>query len=426
MLTQLRLAVLLVCLLPSLAIAQTNDVVRARVRQERQPLLETLEALVSIESGSSDVEGMARIGALVGDRLRALGGVVEMVPPAADMPRFLSTPQQLGDTVVARFRGRGTTRILLLAHMDTVYQRGMLAQQPFRIEGDRAYGLGIADDKQGVALIIHALSTLKALNFDAYGLITVLISPDEEIGSVAERALITSLGAEHDLTLSFEGGLQDDALRLATTGVGVAILTVKGRASHAGVAPEQGRNALYEMSHQIMQMRDLSEPDRGVKMNWTVATAGSVFNAIPADARAIADLRVDRVSDFDALEDKIRTRIRAQLIPDTAVDVRFEHIYPPMPLREASRGAAAHAQEIYREMDRPLKVFTTSPGGGTDAAFAALQSSAPILEGLGLQTFGAHSSDAEYVNIPSIEPRLYLATRLIMDASNGKMAVGPR
>jgi glutamate carboxypeptidase len=99
------------------------------------------------------------------------------VPPAADRPRFTSLPQQFADTVVARFRGRGTARILLLAHMDTVYERGMLAQQPFRIDGDRAYGLGIADDKHGIAVILHAPTMLKALGVDGYGVITVVMGP---------------------------------------------------------------------------------------------------------------------------------------------------------------------------------------------------------------------------------------------------------
>jgi len=97
--------------------------------------------------------------------------------------------------VVARFQGRGSARILLLAHMDTVYERGMLAQQPFRIDGDRAYGLGIADDKHGIAVILHALTMLKALSVDGYGVITVVMSPDEEVGSLAERDLLTKLGA---------------------------------------------------------------------------------------------------------------------------------------------------------------------------------------------------------------------------------------
>jgi glutamate carboxypeptidase len=138
--------ILLLALAPFGAGAQTNDAVRALAQREKQPLLDTLKALVEIESGSADVEGVTRIGALIAERLRGLGGRVDLVPPAIDRPRITSLPQQFADTVVARFQGRGTGRILLLAHMDTVYERGMLAQQPFRIDGDRAYGLGIADD----------------------------------------------------------------------------------------------------------------------------------------------------------------------------------------------------------------------------------------------------------------------------------------
>ena len=398
---------------------QTPDAVRAQAQREKQPLLDTLRDLVAIESGSGDLEGIRRIGALIADRLRALGGEVDMVPPAANMPRFHTTPPAVGDTVVARFRGRGTKRILLLAHMDTVYQRGMLAQQPFRVEGDRAYGLGVADDKHGVALILHTLAALKALNFDRYGLVTVLISPDEEIGSVAERDLIATLGAEHDIVLSCEGSPQDESVRLATSGVQLAVLTVKGRASHAGSAPEQGRNAVYELAHQLLQMRDLSDPAKAVKVNWTVVSGGSVPNAIPAEARAIGDMRADDERNFAAVEATIRERIRTHLIPDTSVEVQFERLYPPLPFREQSLKAAQHAQRLYAEAGGTLKVATVSTGGGTDAAYAALRTSAPVIEGLGLRGYGSHSNDAEYVNVSSIEPRLYLLTRMVMDASDG-------
>ena len=416
------LIVLAAALLPAVAAAQIDQGLRARAQQEKQPLLDTLRDLVSIESGSGDTEGLARIGALIASRLRALGGAVEMVPPAANLPRFSNTPPALGDTVVARFRGRGTKRILLLAHMDTVYQRGMLASQPFRVDGDRAYGLGIADDKHGVALILHTLAVLKASNVDSYGLITVLISPDEEIGSNAERDLIATLGAEHDIVFSCEGTTQDESVRLATSGVQLAVLTVQGRAAHAGSAPDQGRNALYELSHQILQMRDLSSPAKALKVNWTVANAGSVSNAIPAQARAVADMRADDEREFDAVEATIRERIRKHLIPDTTVDVRFERLYPPMPLREQSVKIAEHAQRVYAEIGAALKVATVSTGAGTDAAFAALHTAAPVLEGMGLKNFGSHSNDAEYINISSIEPRLYLLSRMIMDAAAGKIA----
>lgn len=405
-----------------LATAQTNEAIRAHIQTEKQPLLDTLQELVNIESGSNDYEGVTRIGLLIAEKFRALGGEVEMVKPAATASTSMVSPEKLADTVVARFRGRGNARILLLAHMDTVYERGMLAQQPFRIDGDFAYGLGIADDKHGVALILHTLSTLKALNVNDYALITVLISPDEEVGSFAERDLITQLGSEHDIVFSCEGPSQDESIRLATSGVQIAVLSVQGRASHAGNAPEQGRNALYELSHQLLQMRDLSDPVKEVKLNWTQSAAGSAFNAIPAQAQAIGDMRANREEDFRIVENAIRERISVHLIPETTVDVRFEKLYPPLPYRPVSLPAAEHAQAVYAEVGGVTKINTVSIGAGTDAAFAALRTQAPVLEGFGLKNFGAHTSNAEYINISSIEPRLYLLTRMIMDVADGKVA----
>ena len=187
-------------------------------KAEQPKLLETLEALVSIESGSRDLEGLERIAKLIAGRLQALGGEVELVEPF-DVYRMEDTPAQIGKMVRATFKGTGTKKILLLAHMDTVYPRGMLAKQPFRIKGDRAYGLGIADDKQGIAVIIHTVAMLKAMNFRDYGTLTVLINADEEISSPGSRSLITQLGAEHDAVMSFEGSrAESDKLALATAG----------------------------------------------------------------------------------------------------------------------------------------------------------------------------------------------------------------
>lgn len=395
---------------------QAEPSLQERIRNERAPLIETLRELVDIESGSGDIEGLDRLAELIAARLRALGGEVELVPPPADFVRFENTPPQLGRTVVARFRGNGTRRLLLLAHMDTVYPRGALARQPFRIAGDFAYGAGIADDKHGVALILHALSILRATGFDDYELITVAINGDEEVSSAGSRSLITKLGAEHDVVLSCEG-YGDDRLRLTTQGIAGIQLKVTGRASHAGAAPEQGRNALYELMHQIMQTRDLSDDATGVKVNWTMATAGSVRNVIPAEARATADVRVLRVSDYDQVERQVRERMRVQLIPDTQVDMVFERLRPPLEATDAARAVAAQAQAIYREIGRELGIQPADrPSGGTDAAFAALESNAAVVEGFGLNTFGAHSDGDEYVDLRSIEPRLFLLVRMLMTA----------
>jgi glutamate carboxypeptidase len=174
-----------------------------------------LRELVSIESGSRDVEGLDRAATLIANRLRAIGGQVELVAAGADTYKMEDTPAQIGKSVVATFRGTGTKRILLIAHMDTVYQRGMAASQPYRVEGDRAYGLGIADDKSGVALAIHAVSVLQALGQRQYGTLTVLINGDEEISSPGSRNLITKLGSEHDAVFSCEGAGNDDRIRLS-------------------------------------------------------------------------------------------------------------------------------------------------------------------------------------------------------------------
>jgi glutamate carboxypeptidase len=220
---------------------------------------------------------------------------------------------------------------------------------------------------------------------------------------------------------SCEGSrVESDRLSLTTSGIAAVVLNVQGKASHAGAAPERGGNALYELAHQIMQTRDLSEPAVGLKMNWTIASAGTNRNVIPAIASATADVRVLRVADYDGIERKVRERIQNKLIPDTTVEMTFERRRPPLEMTPASQALAKHAQRIYAEIGQSLVIVEVAEGGGTDAAFAALKTKAPVIESFGLRGFGAHSSDAEYVDVDSIEPRLYLLARMIMDVSQDK------
>lgn len=404
--------------------AQTapDAAVQRAAAAQKQPLLDTLKELVHIETGSRDPEGIARATELVAGKLRALGAQVELVEPdPATVYRMADTPEKIGRMVRGTFKGTGQRKILLIAHIDTVYLKGMLEKQPFRIDGNRAYGLGIADDKQGVAMVVHLASLLKALNFAEYGTLTVLVNGDEEISSPGSREYLTRAGAEHDVVLSFEASrIESDKLSLATSGIASVELKVEGRASHAGAAPERGINALYELSHQVLQMRDLSEPQVGLKMNWTIAQAGTNRNVIPAHASAQADVRVLRVADYDRIEAAVRERAKKQLLADAKVTVNFERRRPPLEATEASRKLAAHAQAIYAEVGRKLVVDDQPEGGGTDAAFAALKTKAPVVERFGLPGFGAHSAESEYVLVDAIEPRLYLAARLIMDVSRGR------
>ncbi len=405
--------------------AAASDAVLAQAKKEQPAVLQTMKDLVEIESGSADFEGLEKIAGLISARLKALGGKTELVEAGPEIYKMFDTPGKIGRMVRATFSGTGTRKILLIAHMDTVYPRGSLAGQPFKVEGDRAYGLGIADDKQGIAIILHTLAMLRALDFRDYGTLTVLINGDEEISSPGSRFVIEKAGGEHDVVLSFEGGggPQADQIRLATSGIGAATINVRGRASHAGSAPHLGVNSLYEMAHQVLQARDLSDPKVGTHVNWTLARAGVVRNMIPPGAQAQADIRVDRVADLDGIEQSLRERIKNKLLPESEVTLDFERRRPPLQATDASRALGAHAVGIYAEIGQKLNLRDRPTGGGTDAAFAALSTKAPVIEGFGLRGFGAHSTNAEYVLIPSIEPRLYLATRMIMDISTGKAPV---
>lgn len=404
------------------AVAQAAPVaeVHALAQKEQQPLLDTLRDLVHIESGSKDIEGLNQIAERIAGQLKQLGGTVDVLQ-TSDIYRLDDTPEKVGPAVQAVFKGKGSKKIMLIAHMDTVYLKGMLKGQPFRIDGDKAYGLGISDDKQGIALIIHTVALLQKLNFKDYGTLTVLINGDEEISSPGWRSTITRVAAEQDVVLSFEGGGTDGTLRLATSGIGAAYLTVQGKASHAGAKPEDGVNALYELSHQLLQMKDLSKTDEGLKLNWTVSKAGTNRNVIPAEATAQADARALRVADFDGLEKSLQEKVKSKLLPASKVDVKFEVRRPPLEASDASRRVAGYGKVIYQELGMSLNVVEKATGGGTDAAFAALKTKGAVVEGMGLSGYGAHSNDAEYVQINTIVPRLYLVTRMIMDISRDRV-----
>ncbi|MBV8501507.1 MAG: M20/M25/M40 family metallo-hydrolase [Paucibacter sp.] len=412
----MRSFLLTVLLISSLhANAGPDEALLAAARAEQQPMLDSLAEFCAIETGSREPAGLQRLAQLLMKRLDQLGGEVELIAPT-EVYRMEDTPEQPGAMVRATFRGNGTRSVLLLAHMDTVYPSGSLARQPFQLRGDRAYGLGILDDKQGLALVLHTLALLRARGFDDYARITVLFNGDEEISSPASRALITRLGAEHDAVLSFEGTGRE-AISLATSGIAAVHLDVRGRAAHAAAVKGAGVNALDELAHQILQTRRLFSNDDDISLAWTQARAGEARNMLPPTASADADVRVRRLADFERVEARLRSTMAEQLLPEARLEMRFERRRPPMEATLPSRMLGAAAVAIAAELGHRLELVTEPEGGGTDAAFAALQAKGPVLESLGLRGGGAHGSQTEYVRVDSIVPRLYMAAKLIQTAS---------
>jgi glutamate carboxypeptidase len=383
--------------------------------QEAPELLKTLEELVAIESGSTDLEGLAKIQAAIGKKLDGLGIPYQVIQGSGNT--------KTGAMIQVKIKGNGTAKIAMIAHMDTVYQKGDSKKQPFKVLDGKAYGLGIQDDRAGIAVILHTLKIIKAAGINSFGELTILINADEEIGSPGSKEAIMALGEANDLVISCEtSGTKTDYVRLATSSIARADLTVVGKAAHSGANPDFGRNALYEMAHQVLQTRDLSNIAPGVKFNWTLAQAGTVRNMIPPEAKATADIRANRMSDFDLVEQKLRERIQNRLIPDTTVTVDFVRARPPLVPTDKSLAVAKLAQSIAKEIQWPLDILETPTGGGTDAAYAQQRSRGAVIESFGLQGFGGHTDNAEYILIDSIKPRLFITSMLIDRYSKQYMA----
>lgn len=396
------LAAVAFCLAASVARAEPDAALLAAARVEQAATLDTLRALVAFDSGSGDGVGIRRIADIAEARLKALGFATE---------RSDAKPSA-GVNVVGRLDGKGTKRLLLLAHMDTVYLDGTAARQPFRIDGNRAYGVGIADDKAGIAVVLHALKLLVDAGFGDFGRITVLFNGDEERGSPGSSGLIMTLASEADAVLSFEGtGIDRESIRTGTSGITRVTVTVTGRASHAGAAPERGVNALVEAADLVLRTQDIDDRAKGLRFNWTVERAGDVPNVVPDRASVEADVRYQREADLDAALAKLDAAVAHRRLPDAKLDVAVVRGRPPMVPTDGARRIVGLAQAIYREIGLTLDE-SGGGGGGTDAAYAAKTSSA-VVESMGLPGAGAHANTEEYVLVDRIPARLYLAAELI-------------
>jgi glutamate carboxypeptidase len=396
------------------ALAAADEKLKAAAEQEQAALIETLRDMVLIESGSSDLEGLKKMADFTEARLKALGAATE---------RRKTTAGAGADIVIGTFTGTGTRRLMLIAHMDTVYQRGILATEPYKVAGTRIYGPGIADDKGGIAVILHALKILKDAGWRDYARLTVSLNPDEEVGSIGSGEFIAELADQHDVVLSCEPTAasppaENDALLLGASGTATGTMEVKGRASHAGAAPDRGRNALIELAHQLLQTQDIARSIPGTQLNWTTAKAGTVRNQIPEDAVAGADIRITTPDGVARLQAALEEKARHKLVPDTETTVKVVAGRPPFVAGERGRALAREGQAIYAEIGRKLDIAEAT-GGGTDAGYAGRSGKAVVVESFGLAGFGYHARD-EFIDTGSIVPRLYLMTRILIEQGKRK------
>ncbi|MBK3749185.1 M20/M25/M40 family metallo-hydrolase [Stutzerimonas balearica] len=373
----------------------------AQAKAEQPAYLETVKQLVAVDTGTGQQAGLSTVSQMLVERLKALGAEVSSRP---------ATPSA-GDNIVGTLKGQGSKDFLLMVRYDTVFAEGSAAERPFRIDDSRAYGPGVADAKGGVAMILHALELLRDQQFDDYGTITVLFNPDEEMGSKGSKSIIAELARQHDYVFSYEPP-DRDAVTTATNGINAVMLEVRGKSSHAGSAPEDGRNAVMELAHQLTQLRDLGDADKGTTVNWTLIDGGEKRNIIPDQATAEADMRYSDLSETERVLADGRRIIENRLIDDTRVELRIDKGRPPLADNPGSRRLAETAQRLYGEIDQDIEPIAMR--FGTDAGYAYVPDSdkPAVLETMGVVGAGLHSED-EYLELASIAPRLYLTTAMI-------------
>jgi len=304
-------------------------------------------------------------------------------------------------------KSRPSGQLLVLGHYDTVYSTGTLAKMTFRVKGGKAYGPGTLDMKAGIVQALFALQALQHLRVQLHKRLVFLWTSDEEIGSESSRKYFEAEARRSDAVFVLEPSFGPHGLlKTARKGVGEAALIVHGRASHAGLAPQEGVNAIHELARQITRIEKWNDLHRGVTINAGIIEGGTRTNVIPERARAVLDLRALRVSDMRNLEVRLRGLRAVQAGARLEITGGFDR--PPLE-RKMSASLFARAQLLAKQMNLSLGECTA--GGGSDGNFTAALG-IPTLDGLGAVGDGAHSS-REHVLVNTMPARAALLAALL-------------
>jgi glutamate carboxypeptidase len=370
------------------------------MRKRRGRMLRLLGEFVRCESPSYTKVAVDRFAGMVASEFRKRGARVELLKQ-----------KERGDHVRAEVwlgKGRPAGQIMVLGHTDTVYPLGTIAKSPYKIAGGKAWGPATFDMKGGIVMALAAVDALHALRFDVRKRLVFLWTSDEEIGSKASRKIIEQEARKSDAVLVLEPSYgREGRLKTQRKGVGGAEIIVTGRSAHAGIDPENGRNAVHELALQIARVMKMNDPRRGIAVQATVVSGGTVANVVPEQARAEIDLRFARLADTKIVQRKLRAL--KPITKGTQVKVVLGGIRPPLERTASVEALFRHAQSLMKAVNLPLGEAAT--GGGSDGNFTAAVG-VPTLDGLGAVGDGAHSP-REHILIREIPARAALIAGLL-------------
>jgi glutamate carboxypeptidase len=353
------------------------------------------ETLVRLESPTPDKAAADRCADEVARLLAAIGGRVQRLPRAG-----------AGDHVLAEF-GCGTRQVLMLGHLDTVWEVGTLARMPLRHECGRLYGPGVFDMKAGLGVGMLALRAIGESEPSWPGRVTFLVTSDEETGSASSRSVLEDEALRSEAVLVLEPSLPGGALKTSRKGCGDFVVRVEGVMAHAGIEPEKGASAIHELARQVLAIDALQDPARGTTMNVGVIRGGTRGNVLAASAEAVVDVRVATMAEAARVADAMAA-LRPH-DPHTRLTVTGGVDRPPMERTPGVVALLRHAQAVAAEMGRDLGEGAT--GGGSDGNLTAALG-VPTLDGLGAVGGGAHADD-EHVCVGDLPWRAALIAGLL-------------
>jgi len=362
-------------------------------------MLATLRRFVTAESPSLEKAAADHCCGVIAEEWNKCGVRMERIAQKhrGDLLRITHAPD----------KAHSSGQLLVLGHYDTVYSTGTLARMPFRVTGGKAYGPGTFDMKAGIVQALFALQTLRQSKISLRKRLVFLWTSDEEIGSEASRKFFEAEARRSDAVFVLEPSFGPRGLlKTARKGVGEAELIVHGRASHAGLAPQEGINAIHELAQQLARIEGWNDHRRGVTINAGIIEGGTRTNVIPERARAVLDLRALRGSDMSSVERRLNA-IRP-FHRGARVEITGGFDRPPLE-RKMSVTLFARAKSLSNQMNLTLGECTA--GGGSDGNFTAALG-IPTLDGLGAVGDGAHST-REHILIDTMPQRAALLAALL-------------
>ena len=362
-------------------------------------MLERLALLVNIDSGSGQVEGVNCIMAYLQQWLEDMSFRVT---------RHHS--EQYGVNLVGRRRGKGKLRVLLVGHVDTVYDRGSATQQPFHIEGELATGPGVIDMKSGDVMGLYALRVLLEAGFEEYGELCVVFNNDEEVGSFDSESLLREVAQSVDIGLVLEGSRSPEIVTRARKGSDKYTLEVTGIPAHSGAEPYKGRSAVVELAHKILAIHNLNTLYPGTTFNVTKLTSSERMNIIPDFASCAISVRAFNIQGLELATQALEQLAASVNVPDTRTRL----------LRSRSRTPYTATPEILRLVEAAriegealgLNIVAEGKGGLSDAN-VLMEAGIPTLDSLGPVGGGMHDLNREYLQLDSLPLRGALLAGLI-------------